>query len=72
MKSTKLNDEQDKIKKDIINIQKSSDKPIVLEGVTGSGKTEVYFDLIELDIKQSKQIFIMFVRMSFLRHRASI
>ena len=58
-KSTKLNDEQDKIKEEIINIQKSSDKPIVLEGVTGSGKTEVYFDLMELDIKQSKQILIM-------------
>jgi len=58
-KSTKLNEEQDKIKEDIINIQKISDKPIVLEGVTGSGKTEVYFDLIELEIKQSKQILIM-------------
>nr|MBT6355099.1 primosomal protein N' [Pelagibacteraceae bacterium] len=27
--------------------------------VTGSGKTEVYFDLIELEIKQSKQVLIM-------------
>ena len=58
-KSTKLNEEQYQVKEDIINIQKSSDKPIVLEGVTGSGKTEVYFDLMELDIKQSKQILIM-------------
>ena len=45
-KSTILNDEQDKAKKDIIKIQKSSNKPVVLEGVTGSGNTEVYFDLI--------------------------
>ena len=58
-KSTKLNNEQNKIKKSIMKIQKLSDKPIVLEGVTGSGKTEVYFDLIELEIKQSKQILIM-------------
>ena len=58
-KSTILNDEQDKAKEDIIKIQKSSNKPVVLEGVTGSGKTEVYFDLIEQEINQSKQILIM-------------
>ena len=58
-KSTVLNDEQDKAKKDIIKIQESSNKPVVLEGVTGSGKTEVYFDLIEREIDQLKQILIM-------------
>ena len=58
-KPTILNDEQDKAKEDIIKTQKSSNKPIVLEGVTGSGKTEVYFDLIEQEINQSKQILIM-------------
>ena len=58
-KSTILNDEQNKAKEDIVKIQKSSNKPVVLEGVTGSGKTEVYFDLIELEINQSKQILIM-------------
>ena len=58
-KSTILNDEQDKAKEDIIKIQKNSNKPVVLEGVTGSGKTEVYFDLIEQEINQSKQILIM-------------
>ena len=58
-KSTILNEEQDKAKEDIIKIQKSSNKPVVLEGVTGSGKTEVYFDLIEQEINQSKQILIM-------------
>ena len=30
-----------------------------MEGVTGSGKTEVYFYLIEQEINQSKQILIM-------------
>ena len=57
-KSTVLNDEQDKAK-DIIKIQKSSNKSVVLEGATGSGKTEVYFDLIEREIDQLKQILIM-------------
>ena len=58
-KSTVLNYEQDKAKKEIIKVQKSSNKPVVLEGVTGSGKTEVYFDLIEREIDQLKQILIM-------------
>ena len=58
-KSTILNDEQDKAKVDILKIQDRSHKPIVLEGVTGSGKTEVYFDLIEREINESKQILIM-------------
>ena len=58
-KSTILNDEQDKAKVDILKIQEHSNKPIVLEGVTGSGKTEVYFDLIEREINESKQILIM-------------
>ncbi len=58
-KSTILNDEQSKAKEAIIQIQKISNKPVVLEGVTGSGKTEVYFDLIEQEINQSKQILIM-------------
>ncbi|MDC0232635.1 primosomal protein N' [Pelagibacteraceae bacterium] len=58
-KSTILNDEQDKAKADILKTQEHSHKPIVLEGVTGSGKTEVYFDLIEREINESKQILIM-------------
>ena len=58
-KSTILNDVQDKAKVDILKIQEHSYKPIVLEGVTGSGKTEVYFDLIEREINESKQILIM-------------
>ena len=58
-KSVKLNEEQYQAKEKIIQIQETSHKPIVLEGVTGSGKTEVYFELIELEIKRSKQVLIM-------------
>jgi len=59
IKKVKLNQEQLKAKKNIIKLLNTSHKPIVLEGVTGSGKTEVYFDLIEKYIKQEKQILIM-------------
>jgi primosomal protein N' (replication factor Y) len=33
--------------------------PCVLDGVTGSGKTEVYFHLIEDVIKSGKQVLIL-------------
>jgi len=54
-----LNVEQEKAKKNIFKYLKISSKPIVLEGVTGSGKTEVYFDLIEYILHQTKQVLIM-------------
>ena len=54
-----LNEEQNKaanfIKKNLFkNIQ-----PLVLEGVTGSGKTEVFFEAVELIIQKNKQALIM-------------
>ena len=36
-----------------------STTPIVLEGVTGSGKTEVFFETIEIIIKKKQQALIM-------------
>ena len=54
-----LNDEQQKAKKNIFKYLKINSKPIVLEGVTGSGKTEVYFDLIEHILHGNKQVLIM-------------
>ena len=54
-----LNAEQQKAKKNIFKYLKINSKPIVLEGVTVSGKTEVYFDLIEYILHQSKQVLIM-------------
>ena len=38
--------------------------PIVLEGVTGSGKTEVYFEAIEKILRQKKQALIMLPEIS--------
>mgnify|MGYP003327006878 CR=1 FL=1 len=38
--------------------------PIVLHGVTGSGKTEVYFEAIEKILKEKKQALIMLPEIS--------
>lgn len=40
-------------------IKKSTDKPIVLFGVTGSGKTEVYMHVIEDALKQGKRALML-------------
>ena len=57
--SVTLNKEQKKASKMIeLNLFKSF-KPIVLEGVTGSGKTEVFFDTIKEVLKKNKQTLIM-------------
>ena len=54
-----LNTEQQTAKKNILSYFKNSSKPVVLEGVTGSGKTEVYFDLIEQTLREEKQLLLM-------------
>ena len=63
-KKIKLNEEQklafEIIKKSLI----SKFHPIVLEGVTGSGKTEVYFEAIEKILEQKKQALIMLPEIS--------
>ena len=63
-KSITLNTKQQKAL-NVINkslFKKSS--PIVLEGVTGSGKTEVYFEAIEKILKEKKQALIMLPEIS--------
>ncbi len=45
-----------KIKEKIIN---KSIKPVFLDGVTGSGKTEIYFHLIRDFLKKKKQVLVM-------------
>lgn len=51
-----LNDEQRKVSNEIIN----SDKSVhLIHGVTGSGKTEVYMDIIEATINKGKQAIVL-------------
>ncbi|KAJ6644896.1 Primosomal protein N' [Pseudolycoriella hygida] len=42
-----------------LSVINSSNKPTIVKGVTGSGKTEVYFHLIADYLRQDKQILIM-------------
>ena len=57
--NVKLNKDQ---KESIVLINKlllHPTSPLVLEGVTGSGKTEVFFEAIEVIIKKKQQVLIM-------------
>ncbi|WP_341790237.1 primosomal protein N' [Rickettsia endosymbiont of Polydrusus tereticollis] len=42
-----------------IKLIKQTEKPVIVKGVTGSGKTEVYFNLIADYLHQGKQALIM-------------
>ncbi|MBI29219.1 MAG: Primosomal protein N' [Alphaproteobacteria bacterium MarineAlpha5_Bin11] len=60
----KLNNEQ-KLAFNLINKNiNNSQQTIVLEGVTGSGKTEVYFQVIDLILKNNLQSLIMLPEIS--------
>ena len=52
----KLSPAQDVIFNKIIE---NTEKPILLEGITGSGKTEIYFHVFEHFIKQNKQVLFL-------------
>lgn len=54
----KLNSIQESVYNEIIAAI-SSHKPIVLHGVTGSGKTEVYMKIAQQVLKQGKQVLIL-------------
>lgn len=51
----KLTEEQERV----IELIQSEKRPVLLHGVTGSGKTEVYLRLIENVIKQGKQAIVL-------------
>ncbi len=51
-----LSEEQNNAINDIIN---SSDKTFLLEGVTGSGKTEIYIRLTQYYLAQNKKVLIL-------------
>ena len=63
-KLVKLNTEQKKAYNIIEKWLFKNISPIVLEGVTGSGKTEVYFEVIEKVFKAKKQTLIMLPEIS--------
>ena len=54
----KLNDEQSNVF-DIIKSELNEFNTFLLEGVTGSGKTEVYLNIVEETIKQNKNVIVL-------------
>jgi len=60
----KLNRDQKKAFKEINKYLFKKNSTVVLEGVTGSGKTEVYFEAIKEVLKKNKQILIMIPEIS--------
>ena len=63
-KLVELNKEQKKAYNIIEKLLFKKTSPIVLEGVTGSGKTEVYFEVVEKIFKAKKQTLIMLPEIS--------
>ena len=63
-KNIKLNIEQKKAFKLIERNLKYKQKTIVLEGVTGSGKTEVFFEVVKKIIKKNVQVLILLPEIS--------
>ena len=56
----RLNPEQQEIADDIWDrYQKGDKRPSLIRGVTGSGKTEVYIDLIDRVVKEGKQAVVL-------------
>lgn len=53
-----LSESQQKAKKEII-VSFNANKPVLLHGVTGSGKTEVYLSLIKDTILKKKQVLLL-------------
>ncbi|MEH6828362.1 primosomal protein N' [Parasphingorhabdus sp.] len=55
-----LSDDQQKVSNILIEAVRASQfKPFLLDGVTGSGKTEVYFEAIAEALRQDKQVLVL-------------
>lgn len=55
----KLNAQQAKAVSEIVSQMGKDSKPFLLEGVTGSGKTEVYLHIIDYALKQGKTAIVL-------------
>ncbi len=59
-KKVELNPLQKQIASDIVSHWKAGDpRPCLIHGVTGSGKTEVYMELIEAAVREGKQAIVL-------------
>ena len=54
-----LSPAQEKVYQGIKNSMEKTDKPILLYGITASGKTEIYFNLIEDTLNQGKNVLFL-------------
>lgn len=61
IKLNTLSEEQNNIFLKILDFIKKDNKPILLEGATGSGKTEIYFHLFEEILKENNDNQVLFL-----------
>ena len=54
-----LNKEQEDARKAILEEQAGANRPVLLHGVTGSGKTEVYMSIVDEMIRQGRQTILL-------------
>lgn len=58
-KEIELTEDQKTVLEGLLSVWKGDKKPCLLHGITGSGKTEVYMELIRSVIKEGKQAIVL-------------